>query len=96
MTPQPIVMPPEASVAEAQRAADMGLRGVNMTSDPQQGGAPDLASQQAAAAQIQQLAFRDLPYIPTGQFFMPMAYRRSLTGIIPGPIPFFWNVEKSA
>jgi uncharacterized protein len=32
-----------ASVAEAQRAAAMGLRGVNMTSDPQQGGAPDLA-----------------------------------------------------
>lgn len=34
----------EASVAEAQRAASMGLRGVNMTSDPQQGGAPDLGS----------------------------------------------------
>ncbi len=33
----------EASVAEAQRAAALGLRGVNMTSDPQQGGAPDLA-----------------------------------------------------
>ena len=32
----------EASVAEAERIADMGLRGVNMTSDPQQGGAPDL------------------------------------------------------
>jgi predicted TIM-barrel fold metal-dependent hydrolase len=32
----------EASVAEAQRAAAMGLRGVNMTSDPQNGGAPDL------------------------------------------------------
>jgi uncharacterized protein len=32
----------EASAAEAQRAAAMGLRGVNMTSDPQQGGAPDL------------------------------------------------------
>ncbi len=32
-----------ASVAEAERAASLGLRGVNMTSDPQQGGAPDLA-----------------------------------------------------
>jgi uncharacterized protein len=36
----------DASVAEAQRAAEMGLRGVNMTSDPQQGGAPDLASRE--------------------------------------------------
>ncbi|HEX4016077.1 MAG TPA: amidohydrolase family protein [Frankiaceae bacterium] len=35
-----------ASVAEAERAADLGLRGVNMTSDPQQGGAPDLASRE--------------------------------------------------
>ena len=34
----------DASVAEAERAASMGLRGVNMTSDPQQGGAPDLNS----------------------------------------------------
>jgi predicted TIM-barrel fold metal-dependent hydrolase len=34
----------EASVAEAERAASLGLRGVNMTSDPQQGGAPDLGS----------------------------------------------------
>jgi predicted TIM-barrel fold metal-dependent hydrolase len=33
----------DAAVTEAKRAAEMGLRGVNMTSDPQQGGAPDLA-----------------------------------------------------
>lgn len=34
----------DASVREAQRAADLGLRGVNLTSDPQDLGAPDLAS----------------------------------------------------
>lgn len=33
----------DASVAEAERCAAMGLRGINMTSDPQQAGAPDLA-----------------------------------------------------
>ena len=33
----------DASVAEAERCHDLGLRGINMTSDPQQGGAPDLA-----------------------------------------------------
>jgi predicted TIM-barrel fold metal-dependent hydrolase len=36
----------DASVTEAQRAHAMGLRGVNMTSDPQQGGAPDLGSRE--------------------------------------------------
>ena len=34
----------DSSVFEAERAHDLGLRGVNMTSDPQQGGAPDLVS----------------------------------------------------
>jgi predicted TIM-barrel fold metal-dependent hydrolase len=35
----------EACVAEAKRVAALGARGVNMTSDPQDLGAPDLASQ---------------------------------------------------
>jgi predicted TIM-barrel fold metal-dependent hydrolase len=34
----------EACVAETKRAAGLGLRGVNLTSDPQDLGAPDLAS----------------------------------------------------
>jgi len=34
----------DASVREAQRISDMGLRGVNMTSDPQDLGSPDLAN----------------------------------------------------
>jgi predicted TIM-barrel fold metal-dependent hydrolase len=34
----------QASVAEVERVAAMGARGVNMTSDPQDLGAPDLAS----------------------------------------------------
>ncbi len=34
----------DAAVAEAKRLAAMGFRGVNMTSDPQDLGAPDLAS----------------------------------------------------
>jgi predicted TIM-barrel fold metal-dependent hydrolase len=34
----------EECVREAERVADLGLRGVNMTSDPQDAGSPDLAS----------------------------------------------------
>ena len=36
----------EAAVREAQRAHAAGFRGVNMTSDPQETGAPDLASRE--------------------------------------------------
>jgi predicted TIM-barrel fold metal-dependent hydrolase len=47
MLPMP-VMPAwsvDACVAEAQRVAAQGARGINMTSDPQDLGAPDLANQ---------------------------------------------------
>jgi predicted TIM-barrel fold metal-dependent hydrolase len=33
-------------VVEAERCADLGFRGVNMTSDPQEAGSPDLASKE--------------------------------------------------
>jgi hypothetical protein len=36
----------------------------------------------------------DLNYIPVGQFYSPTAYRRTLSGVISSPIPFFWNIEK--
>jgi peptide/nickel transport system substrate-binding protein len=55
--------------------------------------APDLASQQAIARQIQARAFEDLPYIPLGQFFQPTAYRRAFTGVLKGPT-VFWNIRR--
>jgi peptide/nickel transport system substrate-binding protein len=34
------------------------------------------------------------PYVITGQFRTPTAYRNSISGILDGPVPFFWNVKK--
>ena len=56
--------------------------------------APDQAAQQSVAADIQRQAFVDLPYIPTGQLFTPVAYRANLTGVLQG-LPAFWNVQRS-
>jgi peptide/nickel transport system substrate-binding protein len=53
------------------------------------------AAQSGIAAELQQEAFRRVPYIPTGQFFTPTAYRKTLSNAIEGPIPFFWGVEKA-
>jgi len=36
-----------------------------------------------------------VPYIPTGQFIIPTAYRKNLSGIIVAPVVFLWNVDKS-
>ena len=56
---------------------------------------PDLAAQKKLAADIQVEAYtNDVPYVPTGQFVVPTAYRKNLDGIIVAPVVFLWNVEK--
>ncbi len=55
--------------------------------------APDLAAQQAIAADLQKQAFQDVPYIPLGQYFYATAYRRNLTGMLNG-FPLFWNLKR--
>lgn len=58
--------------------------------------APDLPAQQRIAADLQRQMFEDVPYIPLGQFFQPLAHRRNLTGVMqPGGIPVFWNVRRT-
>ena len=57
--------------------------------------APDLAAQKAIAVKIQQQAFQDVPYLPTGEYYQPTAYRKTLTGVLKG-LPLMWNVKKEA
>jgi peptide/nickel transport system substrate-binding protein len=59
--------------------------------------APTLEAQKAIAAEMQRQLFIDVPYIPLGQYFQPIAYRRTLTGAIAaGGVPVFWNVRRAA
>jgi peptide/nickel transport system substrate-binding protein len=55
----------------------------------------DAPEQKRICVEIQKQAFEDVPYIPLGQFFTPMAYRTNLIGILNG-FPFFWNVRRAA
>ncbi|MBV9251786.1 MAG: hypothetical protein JO227_21405 [Acetobacteraceae bacterium] len=57
--------------------------------------APDLAVQKATAEQIQRVVWDEVPYIPVGEWFLPIAYRANIAGILKGPYPLFWNVIKS-
>jgi peptide/nickel transport system substrate-binding protein len=56
--------------------------------------APDLTTQQSIAAQIQVLALQEPPFIPLGQYFIPYAHRKELTGFVAAPITALWNVRK--
>ncbi|HEV7338095.1 MAG TPA: ABC transporter substrate-binding protein [Bosea sp. (in: a-proteobacteria)] len=55
--------------------------------------APDLAGQKAIAQEIQLQAMQDVPYVPAGQYFQPVAYRKNLTGMLNG-VPVFTNLRK--
>ena len=56
---------------------------------------PEAAEQKEVAKEIQVEAYKnEIPYVPTGQFLIPTAYRKNLDGIIIAPVVFLWNVEK--
>jgi peptide/nickel transport system substrate-binding protein len=55
--------------------------------------APDLATQQHVAAEIQGEALSQAPFIPVGQYFSKTAYNRSIKGIARGTF-VFWNVHR--
>lgn len=52
------------------------------------------AAAKAAAEAIDRESIDHVSYIPTGQFFLPMAWRRNITGIQKAPLPIFFGVRK--
>jgi peptide/nickel transport system substrate-binding protein len=54
----------------------------------------DMNSSKKAASAVQQRAFEFVPFIPTGQFILPTAYRSNISGVIIAPMSLLWNVEK--
>lgn len=57
--------------------------------------APNDAAALAATTEMQRIAFEEVPYVPTGMYYQPTAYRRNLTGILKGQPPLFWNVRRT-
>ena len=57
---------------------------------------PEEAKQKEIAASIERRAFDFVPYVPCGLVQQPMAFRKSLTGMVLSPVQFFWNMEKKA
>ncbi|MHB0705951.1 ABC transporter substrate-binding protein [Roseomonas mucosa] len=55
----------------------------------------DPAKQRALTTEIQRY---DYEHVVThgvfGSWYNPVAYRRSLTGLVPAPVPLFWNISK--
>ena len=59
--------------------------------------APDLASRQKIAAELQARAVQYGTHIHLGQYTLPTATRGDrLSGVVTSPIPVFWNIDKKA
>lgn len=55
----------------------------------------DPAERRKLARTIQEAVFDNVQYVPLGQYRQSTAWRRSLTGLLAGPAPVFWNVTKT-
>jgi peptide/nickel transport system substrate-binding protein len=54
-----------------------------------------LEEEKSAARRLNRAALEDVVYAPLGWFLVNRAWRKSLTGVTPGPLPFFWGVSKT-
>jgi peptide/nickel transport system substrate-binding protein len=55
--------------------------------------APDLAAQKAIAADIQRQCWIDVPHLPVGIWYQPMAWQNTIDGV-PDGFPLFWGVRR--
>ena len=58
-------------------------------------GSGNLADERRIAAELQMQVWQDVPFIPMGEYWQTTAYRKSLTGIIPGCFTVFYNVRRA-
>lgn len=56
--------------------------------------ATDEAAQKASAVALGRLALEEVATVPLGQFTLTTAYRRSLTGMLPGSAPYPWGLKR--
>ena len=57
--------------------------------------APNDTAALAATTEMQRIAFDEVPYVPTGMYYQPTAYRRNLAGMLKGQPPLFWNLRRA-
>ena len=58
--------------------------------------ADSLEEQKKAAAEVQKRAIEIGTHVNLGTFFVPVGYRTNVRGMIPSPVQFFWNMEKTS
>jgi peptide/nickel transport system substrate-binding protein len=58
--------------------------------------AKNLDEEKAAIGRLNKVALDNVVYAPTGFFLGYQAWRTNIGGVVKGPLPFFWDVTKTA
>jgi peptide/nickel transport system substrate-binding protein len=58
-------------------------------------GAKTLDEEKAAIARLNKAALEGVVYAPTGFFLSYQAWRSNVSGVVRGPMPYFWGVAKA-
>jgi peptide/nickel transport system substrate-binding protein len=58
--------------------------------------AKTLDEEKAAIGRLNKAALDGVVYAPTGFFLGYQAWRKNVSGVVKGPLPFFWGVAKTA
>lgn len=51
-------------------------------------------AQQSICAEMQRIAWQQVPFMPLGHWFAPTAMRDSLRDVLASPFPLFWNIRR--
>jgi peptide/nickel transport system substrate-binding protein len=57
--------------------------------------AKNIEEEKAAIKRLNKAALDNVVYAPTGFFLVYQAWRKNVSGIVKGPLPFFWDVAKT-
>lgn len=58
--------------------------------------AKNLDEEKAVIGRLNKAALDNVVYAPTGFFLSYQAWRKNVSGVVKGPLPFFWGVSKTA
>jgi peptide/nickel transport system substrate-binding protein len=58
--------------------------------------ADTLDKEKAVSRRLNKAAFENVVFAPTGWYTLYQAWRSNISGIVKGPLPFFWGVTKTA
>jgi peptide/nickel transport system substrate-binding protein len=57
--------------------------------------AKTLDEEKAIMARVNKMSMEHVTWIPTGFYYAYQAWRKNVTGVTGGPLPWFWNVKKA-